>query len=146
MRGKAVILLIVSLVLSACSPEAEEVMEERPLGVPFTLTPRPEVIASDMKRFVDSLVDRFDAQPCLGAEAIEYGGKKGEDGHEVHRLYRAESDCIGAVRAELLHIGFEAIDDQLYVAKRDRGWVERVTFQYDETTENGTIKWVEINP
>lgn len=141
----AVILASLCLALSACSLEPE-VDGERVSEEPFTSTLPPEVAASQMKVYINILVDRFDAQTCLDAQVLEYGGKRGDNGHEVHRSYQADLECLDAVEAELLPVGFELDGEQTYVATRDNGWVERVAFERDEVSETGTIKWVEVNP
>ena len=141
-----VIFVSIGLALNACSSEPAKVDGEPVSDQSFTLTPPAEVAAAHMKSHVDSLVDRFDAQPCSDAQVLEFGGKQRDVGHEVKRLYSADRECLTSVKAEMQSLGFNAEGNNTYVARRDHGWVERVALNFDETAQTETIQWTEVIP
>ena len=98
--------------------------------------------AREKKRIVQLLVDRFDAQECLGSDLVATMRRTDAQGGETFlRAYQASTACADDLEETFGATGFTESEEGLFSKETDKGGNDRVLLTVAEDGTAAGVEW-----
>ena len=96
--------------------------------------------------FDEMLVARFDVPECSEIQPLRMAGSREGNLRKVVREYSADETCLSALARSVRTFDFKEERPGTFVARRDKGWTERLVLGKQERGSETNVYWEEMNP
>lgn len=97
-------------------------------------------------RFVEQLVERFDAPDCASATMVKAGRNPDKTEPGARTVFAVDDACLDALERSFDVIGFAQIEEDTFRYTSDRGWYELVQLTRADDRQQAGIVWETIEP